>query len=139
VGVSRQPAGAGFQLFWIAGCAGGFLAVAMGAFAAHALEGRLPPADLEIFQTATRYMMYHALALLGTAWAVQRGLGRSARAAGYAFLIGIVLFSGSLYALVLVGPRTWGAVTPFGGVAFLAGWVLLALAARAPDPPDDGG
>ncbi len=137
--MSGKPAGEDFRLFWSAGCVGGFLAVATGAFAAHALEGRLPPGDLEIFETATRYMMFHALALLGAAWAVQRGLGRIARAAGYAFIIGIVLFSGSLYALVLVGPRAWGAVTPFGGVAFLTGWVLLALAARAPNPPEDAG
>jgi len=138
VGLSRKPADAGFRLLWISGCVGGLLAVATGAFAAHALEGRLPPGDLEIFQTATRYMMYHALALLAAAWAVDRGLGPRARTAGYAFLIGIVLFSGSLYALVLVGPRAWGAVTPFGGLAFLAGWVLLALSTRPPNPLKDG-
>jgi len=139
MGVTPHRTPADFQLLWVAGCAGGFLAVATGAFGAHALEGRLPPRDLEIFHTATRYMMYHALALLGAAWAVDRGLGAPARAAGYAFITGIVLFSGSLFALVLVGPRAWGAVTPFGGAAFLTGWILLAWAVRAPNPPEDGG
>jgi uncharacterized membrane protein YgdD (TMEM256/DUF423 family) len=108
----------------------GGLAVALGAFGAHALQSRLPADRLAIFETGVRYQMYHALALIAVAAVIAWG-GRTALAtyAGWAFVAGIVIFSGSLYALVLTGVRTWGAVTPLGGLAFLAGWVLLALAA----------
>ena len=113
------------------GAAMGFLAVAAGAFGAHALRSRLTPGDLEIFETAARYQMYHALALLGAAWVVGRWPGGAAHASGWLFLGGTLVFSGSLYLLVLTGQRWLGAVTPIGGVAFLAGWVLLALAATS--------
>jgi uncharacterized membrane protein YgdD (TMEM256/DUF423 family) len=105
------------------------LAVALGAFGAHALQSRLPIEDRAIFETGVRYQMYHALALFAVAF-VQRWGGRPSRAAaaGWAFVAGIVLFSGSLYALVLTGVRMWGAVTPLGGLAFLAGWTMLAFA-----------
>ena len=108
----------------------GGLAVALGAFGAHLLQSRLPPDRLAIFETGVRYQMYHALALAAVAFVLQAG-GRATLAtyAGWAFVAGIVIFSGSLYALVLTGVRMWGAVTPIGGLAFLAGWVLLALAA----------
>jgi uncharacterized membrane protein YgdD (TMEM256/DUF423 family) len=108
----------------------GGLAVALGAFGAHALQSRLPADRLAIFETGVRYQMYHALALIAVAAVIAWG-GRTALAtyAGWAFVAGIVIFSGSLYALVLTGVRAWGAVTPLGGLAFLAGWVLLALAA----------
>jgi uncharacterized membrane protein YgdD (TMEM256/DUF423 family) len=96
------------------------LAVALGAFGAHALQSRLPPDRLAIFETAVRYQMYHALALLAVAVARAQG-GRRAALAGWAFVAGIVLFSGSLYALVLTDVRAWGAVTPFGGLSFLVG------------------
>lgn len=104
------------------------VSVAAGAFAAHGLEGRLDAKSLEIFQTAARYQMYHALAIcLAGALA--------ARAPAYLFLAGTVLFSGSLYVLALTGVTVLGAITPFGGLAFLVGWVWLAatqLRARSP-------
>jgi uncharacterized membrane protein YgdD (TMEM256/DUF423 family) len=105
----------------------GFLAVALGAFGAHALRSRVPPVLVETFETGVRYQMYHALALLACAWALDRHRAM-AQAAAWLFLAGIVLFSGSLYVLVLSGQRWWGAVTPLGGLAFLAGWACLAWA-----------
>jgi uncharacterized membrane protein YgdD (TMEM256/DUF423 family) len=105
------------------------IAVAAGAFGAHALRARLSPADLATFETGARYQMYHALALLAVAWAVQQWPGALPRAAGWLFVAGILIFSGSLYALVLSGQRWLGAVTPLGGVAFLAGWSCLLVAA----------
>lgn len=101
-------------------------AVAAGAFGAHALRSRLEPRDLEIFETAARYQMYHGLALLAVAWLITQVTGASA--AGWAFTIGTALFSGSLYLMVFTGQRWLGAVTPLGGVAFLIGWVLTGLA-----------
>jgi uncharacterized membrane protein YgdD (TMEM256/DUF423 family) len=111
------------------GALNGLVAVAAGAFAAHGLKARLAPDLLAIFETGARYQMYHALALvlIGLA-AAQRPtplLGWS----GGAMLAGIVIFSGSLYALALTGIRALGAVTPLGGVAFLVGWALLGWAA----------
>jgi uncharacterized membrane protein YgdD (TMEM256/DUF423 family) len=117
------------RTFTMIGAVLGFLAVAAGAFGAHALRARLTPADLEIFETAARYQMYHALALLGAAWVAARWPGGAATAAGWLFLAGTVVFSGSLYLLVLTGQRWLGAVTPLGGVALLAGWLALAWAA----------
>jgi uncharacterized membrane protein YgdD (TMEM256/DUF423 family) len=113
---------------WI-GATLGFLAVAAGAFGAHALRSRLTPEDLEIFETAARYQMYHALALLAAAWAVGRWPGGAALACGWLFLGGTLVFSGSLYLLVLTGQRWLGAVTPIGGLALLAGWLALTWAA----------
>ncbi len=108
------------------------LAVAAGAFGAHALRDRLAPDLLAVFETGARYQMYHALAMLLAALCAATGLaGPKARVAGLLFGVGIVVFSGSLYALALTGVRAWGAVTPFGGAAFLAGWALLALSFRA--------
>jgi len=103
--------------------------VAAGAFGAHGLRDRLSPQDLATFETAARYQMYHALAMLAVAWQVDRGNPRAALA-GKLFLAGIVLFSGSLYILTLCGVRWMGAVTPLGVVAFIAGWLVLALAGR---------
>jgi len=105
------------------------IAVAAGAFGAHALRARLSPADLATFETAARYQMYHALALLAVAWVVQQWPGALPRTAGWLFVAGTVIFSGSLYTLVLSGQRWLGAVTPIGGVAFLAGWACLLAAA----------
>lgn len=107
----------------------GFVAVAAGAFGAHALRGRLTPDDLATFETAARYQMFHALALLAAAWAAGRWPGTAASAAGWLFLAGTVVFSGSLYLLVLTGQRWLGAVTPLGGLTLLAGWLALAWAA----------
>jgi uncharacterized membrane protein YgdD (TMEM256/DUF423 family) len=104
-----------------------FLGVAFGAFGAHALRARLTPADLAIFETGVRYQMYHALALLVVAWAVTRWPEGSVHAAGWAFLVGVLVFSGSLYVLVLTGLRWMGAITPLGGILLLLGWALLAL------------
>jgi uncharacterized membrane protein YgdD (TMEM256/DUF423 family) len=110
-------------------------AVALGAFGAHAMK-EFPAADLATFETAVRYQMYHALALL--ACGVLQRLGTGTRTASIAFLAGIALFSGSLYALVWTGQRWLGAVTPIGGVAFLVGWAVLARAAsRPPDTTAD--
>ena len=105
------------------------LGVALGAFGAHALRGRLTPDLLAVFETGVRYQMYHALALFGAAVLAVRLPGTTLPVlAGWLFVIGILVFSGSLYALALTGVRGLGAVTPIGGVAFLAGWVLLAVA-----------
>ena len=107
--------------FALAGAVLGFLGVAAGAFGAHGLRGALAPDRLEIFETAVRYQLIHALALLAVPI-----LG--AAGAGWAFLAGTIIFSGSLYLLVLTDQRWLGAVTPIGGVVMLAGWVLLAVA-----------
>ncbi|MBX5493246.1 MAG: DUF423 domain-containing protein [Chloroflexi bacterium] len=115
-------------MFGVLGALLAAAAVAAGAFGAHALRGRLAPELLEVFETAARYQMYHALALLAAAWVVSRAPSTAASLAGWLFVAGIVLFSGSLYLLSLTGVRWLGAVTPFGGAAFLAGWLLLAWA-----------
>jgi uncharacterized membrane protein YgdD (TMEM256/DUF423 family) len=118
------------RLFLLMGTLFAGLSVALGAFAAHGLRDRIAESLLANFETAARYQMYHALALLATAWLVTR-LPESALPvwAGWAFVAGIVVFSGSLYALSLTGARWLGAITPIGGVAFLAGWICLALGA----------
>jgi uncharacterized membrane protein YgdD (TMEM256/DUF423 family) len=105
------------------------LAVAAGAFAAHALRARLTSEHLNVFETAARYHMFHALGLLAVAYAAGRWPGALVTAAGIAFLAGTLLFSGSLYTLALTGVKAWGAVTPFGGLAFLIGWGCLVAAA----------
>jgi uncharacterized membrane protein YgdD (TMEM256/DUF423 family) len=119
------------RVFFALGAVSGFISVAAGAFGAHALRSRLTPEYLGVFETAARYQMYHALALLAVAWAITRGTGSTAQWAGWLFVIGTVLFSGSLYGLALTGIRWLGAITPLGGVAFLAGWLCLALSARS--------
>jgi len=111
------------------GAAAMFLAVALGAFGAHALKARLPADMTAVWQTAVQYHAWHALALLATGllllhWPERTGLG----VAAWLFAAGIVLFSGSLYAMALSGVRGLGAVTPFGGVAFLAGWAAMVWA-----------
>ncbi len=116
--------------FWLgAGAVSAALAVAAGAFGAHALRARLDPGALAVFETGARYQMYHALALLAVAWLAERGGGGVARTAGWCFLGGTVLFSGSLYLLAVSGMGWLGAVTPLGGGLFLAGWLTLAWAA----------
>jgi uncharacterized membrane protein YgdD (TMEM256/DUF423 family) len=102
------------------------IAVAAGAFGAHALRARLEPDMLAVFETGARYHMYHALALVAVAWAVARWPESQAAVAGWLFVAGIVVFSGSLYALALSGVRALGAITPLGGLCFLAGWGMLA-------------
>lgn len=110
----------------LAGIAGAS-AVLFGAFGAHALQASLDARSLELWRTAVNYHAWHALAL---AIAVAAGAGRSRRVAIAAFTLGIVLFSGSLYALALGAPRWTGVVTPFGGLAFMLGWIALGLSLR---------
>jgi uncharacterized membrane protein YgdD (TMEM256/DUF423 family) len=118
------------RLFFLLGSLSALVSVAAGAFGAHALRARLAPDLLAVFETAARYQMYHALALLAVAWAVGRWPGPLVAWAGWLFVAGTLLFSGSLYALALSGVRWLGAITPLGGLCFLAGWVCLALASR---------
>lgn len=115
---------------WI-GALAAFIGVALGAFGAHGLRGRLSPESLNVFETGVRYQMYHAFGIFIVAIALTRFGGSMVRTAGWLFTLGIVVFSGSLYALALTGVRTFGAITPIGGLAFLAGWALLAWAALA--------
>ena len=112
-------------------CAGiaGFLAVAFGAFGAHALRARLTPEMLAVFETGVRYQMYHAFALVAAAWAWARWPRRLFTASGVLFIVGTILFSGSLYLLALTGQRALGAVTPIGGLVLLAGWLCLVCGA----------
>jgi uncharacterized membrane protein YgdD (TMEM256/DUF423 family) len=123
------------RLFTGLGALFGAGAVAAGAFGAHALRARLEPRALETFETAARHQMYHALALFAVAWAI--GCHRRwGTAAGWLLTFGVVLFSGSLYALVLTGQGWLGAVTPLGGIALILGWLCLAIAVVRRDPPD---
>lgn len=115
---------------WFAvGATTGALGVALGAFGAHALKSRVSEDLLGVFEIGVRYQMYHALALLAVAYAVERWPGGWAHASGWLFLLGIVIFSGSLYVMTLTGTRWLGAITPIGGAAFILGWILLAATA----------
>jgi len=116
------------RTFLLIGAVLGFLGVALGAFAAHGLKNRLSPEMLEVFDTGVRYHMYHTFAILIVAAAIGHiGNARLLAMAGWFFFAGILLFSGSLYALALSGVGIFGAVTPIGGVLFLIGWASLAL------------
>jgi uncharacterized membrane protein YgdD (TMEM256/DUF423 family) len=117
------------RLFFGLGALSAFISVAAGAFGAHALRQRLEPDLLAVFETGARYQMYHALALLAVAWAATRWPGTLVTWAGWLFVLGTMLFSGSLYVLALSGIRWLGAITPLGGLAFLAGWLCLVLGA----------
>ena len=117
------------RTFLLVGAVAAFLAVTLGAFGAHGLRGRLSPEMLAVFETGVRYHMYHALALILVALVMGRISGWLIQTAGWCFVAGIVLFSGSLYALALSGVTILGAVTPIGGLAFLVGWACLAFAA----------
>jgi uncharacterized membrane protein YgdD (TMEM256/DUF423 family) len=115
---------------WLAvGAVAAAAGVALGAFGAHGLASRVGADRLQVFETAVRYQIYHAFGLVVVAWARTRWPGRWTAAAGWLFLAGIVVFSGSLYLLVLTGARWLGAITPLGGVSFIAGWLALARAA----------
>lgn len=107
----------------------GFTGVALGAFAAHGLKNRLSPEYLTIFHTGVTYQLVHTLALFGVALLVTQIPGRLITWAGVSFAVGILLFSGSLYLLTTTGISKLGIITPFGGLAFLIGWVCLGLAA----------
>jgi uncharacterized membrane protein YgdD (TMEM256/DUF423 family) len=115
------------RTFIVAGAVGGFLSVAFGAFGAHALKEHLSPEMLQMFETGVRYQMYHSLALFVVAWGADKYISGLFSKAGWLFIVGIVIFSGSLYLLTFTGLRWFGAVTPVGGVAFLAGWACLAV------------
>jgi uncharacterized membrane protein YgdD (TMEM256/DUF423 family) len=115
------------RTFLLVGAVLGFLGVSFGAFGAHALRSRLGADMLAVFETGVRYQMYHVLAILIVAAAIGHlGNARLLVIAGWCFTAGVVLFSGSLYALALTGTSALGAITPFGGLLFLAGWVFLA-------------
>ena len=117
------------KTFLLVGAAAGFLAVALGAFAAHALRARLSPDMLSVFETGVRYQMYHAIAIILVGLITARLDGWLIRSAGWSFAAGIVLFSGSLYVLAISGITSFGAITPLGGLAFLLGWGFLVVAA----------
>ena len=117
------------RLFAVLGALSALTAVGLGAFAAHGLKGHLSEDMLGVFETGVRYQMYHALALLAVAWAAGRWPGSAVIVAGWLFVAGTIVFSGSLYALSTSGLRWLGAVTPLGGFAFLLGWLALAWAA----------
>jgi uncharacterized membrane protein YgdD (TMEM256/DUF423 family) len=117
------------RTFLLVGALAAFVGVALGAFGAHGLRTRVSSEMLAVFETGVRYHLYHAFAILIVALALARIDGWLIRAAGWLFTAGIVLFSGSLYALALSGVTILGAVTPVGGLAFLLGWACLAVAA----------
>lgn len=120
------------KFFLIAGALNGMLSVALGAFGAHMLEGRVADKYLATWQTAVQYQMFHSIGLIAVAILMSSALIgplSSLSWAGYLMLAGIVIFSGSLYILSLTGIGMLGAITPIGGVAFIAGWVMLILAA----------
>ncbi len=117
------------RIFFSLGAGFALLAVAIGAFAAHALKTRLSGEMLSIFEIGARYQMYHALGLIAVAWAISQWNSQLVIAAGWLFVAGIAVFSGSLYVLSLTGIRQLGAITPIGGLAFIVGWFLLVLAA----------
>ena len=117
------------RVFFALGSVSALIGVAAGAFGAHVLMSRLEPQMLETFETAVRYQLFHALGLLAVAWAVTRWPISVANTAGWLFVVGTLLFSGSLYALTLSGVRWLGAITPLGGLCLLAGWGCLAWTA----------
>jgi uncharacterized membrane protein YgdD (TMEM256/DUF423 family) len=118
------------RTFFLLGSLSAMLAVLVGAFGAHGLRDRVSAELLATFETGARYHMYHALALIAAAWAVDRWpQAQAAQTAGWLFLGGTLVFSGSLYLLALTGQRWLGAVTPIGGLLFIAGWAMLAWAA----------
>lgn len=118
------------RLFICLGALFGFLGVVLGAFGAHGLQNIVEAKQLAVWHTGVQYQIYHSLALLSVSLlAVSLVNPRIARWAGWAFVLGILLFSGSLYAIVLLGVKTLGLITPIGGLFFLIGWLLLLLAA----------
>ena len=113
------------RLLFSSAALSGFLAVCLGAFAAHGLKSRISVDALAIWQTGVQYQMYHALALLAVGLLYQQHPSKALKIAGLAFIIGTLLFSGSLYALALGAPRSLGVITPLGGTGFLVGWIAL--------------
>jgi uncharacterized membrane protein YgdD (TMEM256/DUF423 family) len=117
------------RVFFAIGTVSAFIGVAAGAFGAHGLKSRLGADMLAVFEVGARYQMYHAFALFAVAWACTRWPGTAATAAGWCFVAGTLVFSGSLYLLSLTGTKWLGAITPLGGLGFLAGWLCLLWAA----------
>lgn len=117
------------RVFVVLGAVSGAIGVGAGAFGAHALRARVEPRLLEVFETAARYQMYHALALVAVGLILARWPSTSTTVAGWLFVAGTVLFSGSLYAMTFTGVRALGAITPLGGLCFIGGWLLVALSA----------
>lgn len=115
--------------FVAAGALFGLVAVAAGAFGAHALEARLDARMLAVWETAAKYQFYHALALMACAWLSTQTPSKWARAAGWAFVAGVLIFSGSLYVMALSGIKWLGAITPLGGLTMIAGWFCCFMAA----------
>lgn len=113
------------RFFFTAGAIAAFIAVALGAFGAHSLKSKISTEMLTIFEVGVRYQIYHAFGLIAVAWATTRWPSAGLNTAGWCFIAGIVIFSGSLYLLSFTGIRWLGAVTPIGGLAFLAGWAIL--------------
>jgi uncharacterized membrane protein YgdD (TMEM256/DUF423 family) len=117
------------RVFFLYGTVSALVGVAAGAFGAHGLKGRLDPEMLSVFKVGVQYQMYHAFALIAAAGAHTKWPSRFVRIGGWLFVIGTILFSGSLYLLSVSGVQWIGAVTPLGGLAFLAGWGCIAWAA----------
>lgn len=116
------------MVFVIIGAIFAFLSVLLGAFAAHGLRRKIPAESLTVFQTGAQYQMYHAFALIATGIMIILGhTAQGMQIAGWLFVAGIVLFSGSLYLLAVTGKKLLGAITPFGGLCFLAGWALFVI------------
>ena len=114
------------RFFFLSGAVAAFIAVALGAFGAHSLKTKLSADMLNIFEIGVRYQMYHALGLIAVAWATTRWPEANLNAAGWAFIVGIIVFSGSLYLLSATDIRWLGAITPIGGVMLIAGWAVIA-------------
>jgi uncharacterized membrane protein YgdD (TMEM256/DUF423 family) len=117
------------RVFFSLGALSALISVAAGAFGAHGLKARLSSEMIMIFETGVRYQMYHALGLLAVAWAQAKWPSKAVIMSGWLFIVGTFFFSGSLYLMTLTGVRWLGAITPIGGTAFLAGWLLLAWGA----------
>ena len=117
------------RVFFLFGTVSALVGVAAGAFGAHGLKGRLDPEMLSVFEAGVRYQMYHAFALIAAAGVHTKWPSRFVRIGGWLFVIGTILFSGSLYLLSVSGVKWLGAITPLGGLAFLAGWGCIAWAA----------
>jgi uncharacterized membrane protein YgdD (TMEM256/DUF423 family) len=114
------------KIFLLSGAILGFCGVVLGAFAAHLLKSKLSPELFAVFEVGVRYHMYHALALLAVGWAAGQFPGTNFQIAGYSFLAGIIIFSGSLYVMALTDQRWLGMITPVGGLCFLCGWAWFA-------------
>ncbi|MBW2489472.1 MAG: DUF423 domain-containing protein [Deltaproteobacteria bacterium] len=117
------------RLFRVFGTLSALVSVGAGAFGAHGLKGRLDPEMLSIFEVGARYQMYHAFALIAAAWLQTKWPSKLLTIGGWMFVAGTILFSGSLYMLSMTDEKWLGMITPFGGLAFMAGWACLAWAA----------